>query len=125
MSRTRVRPSHAFLLFHENSTLGWTVIRSISFVIGEKLFTEARVRRVNDCNGKHMGYQYLRLQELDLPSREKSAALTASEMLGYATRGWKGGGSRTKHMTELQRISRVGGKYDKPLEPEARGRLVQ
>lgn len=73
------------LVYGANTTLGWRVIRTISFEKGERGIEQGKFRRVNDeITGKHLGYQFISSAEQhgdkDLPSLPSAATISQREM---------------------------------------------
>lgn len=97
-----------YLLYGSNTTLGWNVVRRISFERGETLTRLHKVHRVYDDFGAHAGYQMVdetKLYDTLLPSREgSSAAITARE--SEANSGVCGE-SATADLPERKRIHRL------------------
>lgn len=109
-----------FLLFDRNTTLGWRVTRRIGYEQGEKLWATGHARRVNDCNGQHIGYQLIQQdkQSDGLPSLLGPVMLTAREMDLIAGTNFKYGKSRTARMSEAERITRLHPLTRRMLPPE-------
>lgn len=115
------RGRREFQLFDRNTSLGWRVTRRIGHAQGEKLVDSNYARRVNDCNGEHIGYQLLDPNTIvneGLPSVLSPVVLTAREMDLIAGQSFEHGRSRTARMSEVQRITRVHPFTRKILPPE-------
>ena len=117
MARPKSRSNRKFLLFSFDTTLGWSVIRQVSLLFGERKVDEGVWRRVNNEQGIHIGYQLAAAEKYENDSRSSPTYISASEMAMYAGRAFSGGKSRTVFMTEQQRSQRRG-KFDKILPVE-------
>jgi hypothetical protein len=100
------RQSGKYLLYGANTTLGWRVVRTISFEEGERREAAGSLRRVNDSiSGNHIGYQIVptseRRGDRDLPSLSSTASISQREM---EINAGEGGHSRTAGMTEERRL---------------------
>ena len=94
------------LLFGATTTLGWRVVRMVSFAEGEKRAGRGSVRRVYDeVTNEHIGYQLVSSHEQrgdrDLRSQPSTASISMREMQLNAER------SRTVGLTEERRMERV------------------
>lgn len=113
------RSTKNLVLFSSDTTLGWRVIFTVSYLKGEKNVAAGIWRRVNSQLGDHIGYQILCTQNcgLDIPSNSSPTYISAAEIVLYATRSFVGRGSRTEGLSEEERFARRG-KFDKILPIE-------
>lgn len=103
-------------LYSNNTTLGWSIVRRISYDRAESLVSNRRMRRVVDGFGAHLGYQMLGETDKHLPSRgHSSCAITALESEANAG---VFGPSLTIAMCEEKRIHRLHSKTGKCLRAE-------
>src|SRR6185437_11077346 len=104
-----------FGVYPANTTLGWSIIRRVSFDKGESKVAAGVWRRVNDSTGNHIGYQMVGAAgrvDRDLPSRPQPVSITAEQSEKNAGAAFVLGQSRTVGMSEERRMERVARKLD-------------
>jgi hypothetical protein len=119
MSRRNRTENNRFKLFNTNITPGWTVLRRISFGDGERQVDLRMARRVYDEAGEHIGYQrwhapassagYDRVVMVSAPSCRAFSWAEVQAIAGCCGR------SKTLHMTDEQRATRLHPKTKKLL----------
>lgn len=118
-----------FGLYPSNTTLGWSIIRGVSFEKGESKVALGVWRRVNDELGNHIGYQMLASAvargDLDLASRPQPVAITMRQMEMNAFQVFADGRSRTIGAREEHRMERVAQGFEPEDEIERVHRKVQ
>jgi hypothetical protein len=118
MARPRIRSSSQLHVYSPWTNLGWRVTRTIDIGEGEAKVRCGHFRHVHDENGKVVGYQpviEVQVSSSSTPSDPSRAALGRGEMRAAA--GLMGS-SRTAHLGELDKLSRVDERTGKPLPPE-------
>jgi hypothetical protein len=115
------RPSEKFLVFAACTTLGWQVVRRLTFAKGEAMANAGVYARVYDeVTGLQIGYQIAKepATDKDIPSQPTQAVISISEL--EANAGVRGR-SRTAGLPEhkrLERAKRTSRKTGKLLLPE-------
>ncbi len=117
MGRKRYRPARAgreFYYFDENTTLGWAILRSISFEAGERQVALGVARRVLDYVGNHIGYQRATPPPAPTQATTLTAAQTfsAADVMLNAGTVFRNGRSRTARLNEEQRKDRVSNGFE-------------
>lgn len=118
MARPRIRSSSQLHVFSQWTNLGWRHTRVIDMAEGEAKVRRGVFRHVHDVHGKLIGYQPLvqvASQESATSSDSSRAALGRGEMRANA--GLMGA-SRTRHLQEIDKLSRVDQRTGKPLPAE-------
>lgn len=108
------------LLFSDSSNdeRGWRVTRTIKRDVAERQVADGLMSRVHDTAGNVVGYQLAEGPNTsDRPARSGASSLSIAARESKANAGLDGS-SRTKHLSEEQRINRVHPKSGKLLEPE-------
>jgi hypothetical protein len=108
--KDRRRLTKQFPLFSSNISLGWREIYLVSYTKGENNVARGIWRRVNSQLSEHIGYQIMCTDNcgLDFSSNSSPTYISAAEMMLYAGRAFKHGGSRTAGLDEEQRAARRG-----------------
>jgi hypothetical protein len=121
------RPYHQkstekFILFAANTTLGWSVIRRVTFRFGEAKVAARKWRQIQDQFGTHIGYQPL-VCVMPVPKAKEDLRdkLPPTQLKAKDARLIAGlsGKSKTAGLSEGRRLKRHA-KYDvdKILAPE-------
>lgn len=107
MAKFRVRDNRGMLLFDTNITLGWRVVRDVSFAAGEAKVESGEWQRVYDAAMNHIGYQPMKGEKpIDegIPSIHSCASISRSETeINAGLRGE----SHTAGMVEMERSRRI------------------
>jgi hypothetical protein len=123
MSR-RVKPNteKRFYVYHPNTSLGWRIVRRVAFAEGEGNVSDGRWRQIFNDAGLHIGYQPIaessRQSSTLVASRVDPTSLTARESNINAGTAFRGGHSRTAHLPERLRESRIHSLTGKVLPAE-------
>jgi hypothetical protein len=98
-------------LYHQNTTLGWRILRRVRFADGEKKVAQGTMRRVLDAIGNHIGYQFVGPGEsrgdVEIPSQRSSASISRSEMEINAAQVFEKDRSRTLGLPDRVRDERA------------------
>ena len=125
MSRPRVRGtfnSNNFDLYPSNTSLGWRVVRKVTYAKGMEKCALGLWRKVYDEQHNHVGFQIGAYDDCSnvVGSRPTPTAIARFEMEINALSK-----SRTAHLCEDQRVSRSNRQTGKALPPEDRAERVQ
>ncbi|HLH36017.1 MAG TPA: hypothetical protein VKX41_15195 [Alloacidobacterium sp.] len=114
MAKFRKRETNQeFLVFSDNTSLGWRIIRRTSFSAGESRVEKGIWRRVYDDMSNHIGYQPFGAGPTDkeIPSRSSNPSISLREMEAFAGTAFARGKSRTAHLSESRRMERIARKF--------------
>lgn len=108
MARPRVRTAHQLHVYATNTTLGWRVIRNVSFADGEKRVEEGTFRRIYDQLNVHVGYQPLVNPFGDYGIRSEPSDTSITDAESQLNAGLEGK-SQTAGLSEVDRELRIAG----------------
>ena len=111
MARPASRSTRQFPLWSSDISLGWKILRYVTFSAGAKNAAAGIWRAVfTEVEGKHIGYQIACTANcgLEPESRSTPTYISAREMMMYAGRAFGGGKSKTEGLSEAERAARRG-----------------
>jgi hypothetical protein len=113
--------SQTLIVFSDETTLGWRVLRRISVAEYQRRKSRGEMRPVFDESGNLIGCQPIKVFDQHLTTRSTPAAIIPREVVLLAGTAFRDGRSRTAGLTEqkrMERASRVHPRTGKLLPPE-------